>query len=110
MEDKFKEIVVRVGSYRPNVDYRRSKKFKGIKLVTINTNENARGRDDRGVDYTLYERPENKGYFVLSESWSKWDGESNVDELHTIATDQELVNYYPALANAAGIDTPEDLD
>jgi len=110
MGDEFNEIVVKVGSYRPNVDYRQSKKFQGVKLTRLETNEGANSRNDRGINYSLYKRPENRGYFVLVEAWSCWEGESNHDDLFAVATDQELVEKYSALANEAGIDSPEDLD
>lgn len=106
---EFQTITVKVGTADAQADYRRSKRFSGRELASVRTYEGARSRDDRGKDYTLYERPDGS-YLVHVFVWTRWQGESDDSELIPIATREELAEQFPAVANAAGIEVIEDLE
>lgn len=103
-------IEVKVGVLSATADYRRTKKFTGEEVAYLRTYADALCQDYKGVDYTLYKRPNGKGYFVKEVKWSRWQGDDAFYSLVPVKSDEELCEKYPALANEAGIDVIEDLD
>jgi len=107
--NKFETVTVKVGVLSDAGDFRKAKRFKGKHLGGVRTYEGARSRDDRGVDYDVYLRPDGT-YLVHIIRWSRWQGETDIYELVSVSTAKDLYNQFPAAANAANVEYVEDLD
>ena len=101
-----KEITVDIGTFNrmrngAAQDGRRPVTFVGEFVCNDTT---FYGNDDtRGITETLY-RVENGSYVVHFEEWSKWQGETDVYELHQVNdTDLDVGGAFESLGRKAGI-------